>query len=366
MKHLTIFTDPHLGTSRAAHTTRESSKTLQLELYNQAMAIVNTGDHPKFCVGDLFDKAFNSESVLVQGYNVASRCWGTLAGNHDESNREGTVTSLRALKDMGVPIISVPNLTDPFFEHFESLYMVPHHASQLIFEQAMKNAAAHAAANRDGLASYLFLHCNYDFDLATDDNTLNLTQDLAKELIEAFDYIFIGHEHNSSTHLGGQVVVLGNTHPTSFHDVGDKFIYHLELDTAELTKELVWSKDQAYREIKLGSELPDLAGVQFVSVIGTEAVAKATEVHDYIQEIWKAGNYQACGAPGDLQASGELQNCNDLLAVRNKVEIQDSLMDTSTDIGEIKVADLRTRIAEDLKGTDLEPLFKELLGEVES
>lgn len=357
MKHLTIFTDPHLGTSRAAHTTRESSKQLQNSLYWQAMSIVNAAEHPLICVGDLFDKAFNSEHILVQGYNVASKCRWTVAGNHDMTNREGTVTSLDALAEMDVPICRTPNLTDPYFDCFESIYMVPHHASQEVFEQAMRNAADHAAENRDGLASYLFLHCNYDFDLAVEDSTLNLRHDLAKELVAAFDYIFIGHEHNPSTHLGGQVVVLGNTHPTSFHDVGDKFIYHLELDTAELTKELVWSKDTHYREIKLGSEIPDLTGVQFVSVIGTEAVANAADVHQFIQDIWKASFYKPEGEDGMV---------SEMFAVRNKVEIRDSLMDTNTDIGEVKVADLRTKIAEDLKGTDLEPLFNELVKEVEA
>lgn len=357
MKNITIFTDPHLGVSRTAHTTRDSSKLLQDQLYIQAKNIVGGAKHPLICVGDLFDKAFNPERILVQGYNVASRCKKTLAGNHDMSNREGTVTSLDALADMGVQICRTPNLTDPYFEADESIYMVPHHASQEVFEQAMKNAAAHAAEHRQGVASYLFLHCNYDFDLAVEDSTLNLTQDLAKDLIIAFDYIFIGHEHNPSTHLGGQVVVLGNTHPTSFHDVGDKFIYHLELDTAELTTELVWSKDQAYREIKLGSEIPDLEGVQFVSVIGTEAVANAADVHQFIQDIWKASFFKPEGEPGVI---------SQMLAVRNKVEIRDSLMDTDTEIGEVKVADLRSKIAEDLKGTDLEPLFNELIREVEA
>ncbi|QYW06498.1 putative DNA repair exonuclease [Pseudomonas phage UAntarctica] len=364
MTHLTIFTDPHLGTSRAAHTTRDSSKRLQDELFFQAMAIVSTGDHPKVCVGDLFDKSFNPEHIIAQGFNVASKCSWTLAGNHDETNREGTLPSLRLLMEAGVPICAVPNLTDPYFEARESVYLVPHHASQATFEVAMRNAAAHAAANRDGLASYLFLHCNYNFDLATEDNTLNLSEQLAKELISAFDYIFIGHEHNSSTHLGGQVVVLGNTHPTSFHDVGDKFIYHLELETAELTKELIWSKKDSYREIKLGGEIPDLKGVQFVDVTGTEAVANAMEVSDFVQEVWKAGNYQACGAPGDTQASGELQNCNDLLAVRNKVAVKDSLADADTEIGEVQVVDLRTRIQADLEGSDLAPLFNELVQKV--
>lgn len=353
MKNITIFTDPHLGTARQAHTTRESSANLQMSLYWQAMAIVNTSEHPKLCVGDLFDKSFNKEEIIAQGYNVASQCWMTLAGNHDETNREGTMSSLRLLKEQGVPICAAPNLTDPYFDCFESIYMVPHHASQEIFEVAMQQAAAHAAENRDGLASYLFLHCNYDFDLDTSDNTLNLRRDLAKELIGAFDYIFIGHEHNGSTDLGGQVVVLGNTHPTSFHDIGDKFIYHLELDTAELTKELVWSQDDLYREIKLGGEVPNLHGVQFVDVVGAEAVANAVEVSEFVREIWKAGEYMEGGVV-----------CNELFAVRNKVEIKDSLQDVDTEIEGVVAEDLQTRIARDLDGSDLAPLFNELVQKV--
>jgi len=366
MKNITIFTDPHLGTARQAHTTRESSAKLQQELYWQAMAIVNTGDFPKVCVGDLLDKSTNSEVIIGQAFDVAEKCQWVLAGNHDETNREGTLSTLRLLKQQGLPIIATPNLTDPFFDNFESMYFVPHHASQEVFEVAMREAAAHAAENRDGLASYLFLHCNYDFNLATEDNTLNLRRELAQELIAAFDFIFIGHEHNGSTDLGGQVVVLGNTHPTSFHDIGDKFIYHLELETATLTKECVWSEADRYREIKLGSDIPDLTGVQFVDVTGTDSVANAVEVSEFIREIWKAGNYQACDAPGDTQASGELQNCNDLFAVRNKVDIKDSLQDVDTDIEGVIVEDLQTRISKDLAGSDLLPLFNQLVAKVEA
>lgn len=359
MKNITIFTDPHLGTARQAHTTRESSAKLQMELYWQAMAIVNTATNPVVCVGDLLDKSTNSEVIIGQAHDVASGCKWVLAGNHDETNREGTLSTLRLLKQQGLPIIATPNLTDPFFDAFESMYFVPHHASQEVFEQAMRDAAAHAAENRDGLASYLFLHCNYDFELNTEDSTLNLRRELAKELIAAFDFIFIGHEHNGSVDLGGQVVVLGNTHPTSFHDIGDKFIYHLELETATLTKELVWSAQQSYREIKIGAEIPDLKGVQFVDVTGTDSVANAVEVSEFIREIWKAGEYQACGEPG-----GVLQNCNDLLAVRNKVDIKDALQDVDTEFNEVVTEDLQTRIAKDLKGTDLAPLFAELVQKV--
>lgn len=355
MTHITIFTDPHLGTARQAHTTRDSSSNLQMSLYWQAMAIVNTGEYPKVCVGDLFDKAFNPERIVVQGYEVASRCQWTLAGNHDMSNRENTVTSLDALAEMGCKIIRTPDLTNPYFEAHESMYFVPHHTSQAVFEQAMKNAAAHAAANRDGLASYLFLHCNYDFNLATEDNTLNLRRELAKELIVAFDYIFIGHEHNGSTDLGGQVVVLGNHHASSFHDVSDKYIYHLELETATLTKECVWAAADHYREIKLGSEIPDLTGVQFVDVTGTDSVANAVEVSEFIREVWKASYYQPEGEPGYV---------TEMFAVRNKVDIKDSLQDVDTEFNEVIVEDLQTRIGKDLAGSDLLPLFNDLVQKV--
>lgn len=355
MKNLTIFTDPHIGTSRAAHTTRESSAALKDALYTQAMSIVKTATNPVLCNGDLFDKACNQEAVIAQGFNVASRCWKTVAGNHDLVNREGTVTSLQLLQEQGVSICAAPNLTDPYFWCEESIYIVPHHASQEVFEQAMKMAATHAGDNRDGVASYLFLHCNYDFAFAVDDNTLNLRRELAQSLIQYFDYIFIGHEHNAETHLGGQVVMLGNTHPTSFHDVGDKFIYHLEVDTATLTKEVIWSKADHYREIKLGSDIPDLTGVQFIDVIGAEDVANAIDVSEYIRDVWKASYFQPEGEPGFI---------TNLFAVRNKVDIQDSLSDVSTDIDAVEMVDLKTRITRDLEGTDLAPLFSELVIEV--
>lgn len=346
MKSLTLFSDPHLGTSRAAHTTPTSSNALKQRLYEQAMHIVKYDDTTKICLGDLFDKAFNQESVLVQGYNVASECWSTLSGNHDETNREGTVTSLRALQAMDVRICSAPDLSNPYFDCFESIYMVPHHASQALFERAMREAAAHAAQHREGLASYLMLHCNYNFSLAIEDNTLNLSAELAQELISSFDYIFIGHEHVPSRHLGGQVIVMGNTHPTSFADISDKFVYSLELDTATLTTRQVWSVKRQYLQIPYGSDIPDLSGVEFVDVTGVEGVASAVEINDFIREIWAQGEQ--------------------LFAVRNKVALKDALDNVDSDVGEVVVVDLKTRIRNELSGTELEVLFNELVQQVEA
>lgn len=348
MKKITLFTDPHLGTERQAHTTRESAKALQFSLYMSARTVVDASPYPVFCLGDLLDKANNPEAIVLQAYEVGSRCKQVLSGNHDETNRLGVVTTLAALAEMGVPVCQAPDLSTPFFDVLDSIYMVPHHASQEVFEQAIRDAAQHAAETRDGLASYLMLHCNYDFTLAIEDNTLNLSRDLAEEVGDAFDYIFIGHEHNGGAYLDGKVVVLGNIHPTSFHDVGDKFSYELDTETAELTKTLVWSKAIHYRELKLNDPIPDLTSVQFIDVRGVEAVENAAEVSDYINELRKAA--AECG--------------NELFAVRSKVDIKDALDGVDSEAEGITVEDLKTRIGAELEGTDLADLFKELVAEV--
>lgn len=350
---VTVFTDPHLGVSRQAHTTRESAARLKSELYEQAMMIIDDSKHPLICVGDLFDKAQNNEATLVQGYNVASRCQLTLSGNHDELNREGVVTSLQALKDMGVKICSAPTMSDPYFEAHGAMYFVPHHASQELFLLACGQAAIHAAEHRDGQACILFLHCNYDFSLAIEDNTLNLPASTATVLLEQFDKILIGHEHNPSLHQEGRVVILGNTMPTSFADISDKFSYTLDLETAELTKHLVWAKDNHYVEIELGSELPPMHGIEFVDVVGIESAGNALEISKFIRSIWEAAQYELDGKP----------MCS-LIAVRNKVVVKDALKDVDSDAPPVALDDLKSRIKQDLAGSDLEVLFTQLLGEV--
>lgn len=342
MTTFTLFTDPHLGTRRAAHTTRESSKRLTLALFKQAWDIIEDAEKP-ICLGDLFDRAFNDESILVQGYEIARNCMWTLAGNHDETNREGTITSLRALQEMGCAVISSPSLSEPYFDNFEPLYFVPHHASQELFEQAMLDAAEHAACERADRASVLMLHCNYDQPFATEDDTLNLSPAIAQKLLESFDYIFLGHEHKPSTHFDGRVVILGNTHPTSFADISDKFSYQLEITDYEinLRKDRIWSKDERFASVMFGQELPDLSGVQFIDVIG--AADEAVAVADFMQMVW--------------------ENAPDALAVRNSVSVAGvNVVDDEAE--KPVVEDLRTRISRELEGSDLAELFSELAKEV--
>lgn len=345
MTSYTLFTDPHLGTRRAAHTTRESSKRLTLHLYAQALGIVESYPHP-ICLGDLFDRAFNDEATLVQGYAVASRCLFTLAGNHDEVNREGAVTTLRALQALNVPLSAGPDLSSPFFTaNDDGLYSVPHHASQELFEQALLQAAQHAAENRAGKFAALLLHCNYNVPFKTEDDTLNLTPELAEQLLADFDLILLGHEHRPAAYFDGRVVVMGNTHPTSFADISDKFAYHLDAETGELSRELIWSQASGYREIKVGEEIGDLAGVQFVDVVGLAGAEDAVAVAEFVQQVWAA-------AP-------------EAYAVRNNVQIGDHLADVE-EAERPALVDLKSKISADLEGSDLLPLYEQLVKEVEA
>ena len=259
----TIFTDPHIGTSRSSHTTRESSKRLKSQLTKAAQDIVSRGGN-MICVGDLFDKAFNSEEVLLDGLDIASRCNYVLAGNHDLSNREGQITSIDFLSTLCESVIKCGKLSEPFFYPTDDkLMFVPHHASQEVFENALKLAYEHAD---DG--DYLFLHCNYDAPFQTEDNILNLSEEMAHFLCTKFKYIFLGHEHHSSTKLDGSVIILGNTYPTSFSDICDKYVYILDTDTGELSKELIFSEKKASQKIRYGMDTKLDEEIVFVDVIG--------------------------------------------------------------------------------------------------
>ena len=112
-----IFSDPHLGVGRQAHTTAESSKRLDKAIFAAAMQ-AKSEEHPNFIAGDLFDKTFNSERVICQGIAVAAGNTVTLAGNHDETNREGTICSLEVVQQAECQVLRnkkykcLQNLTD--------------------------------------------------------------------------------------------------------------------------------------------------------------------------------------------------------------------------------------------------------------
>ena len=343
MRKYTFFSDPHIGTKRTAHTTRESSKRLSEALTEAGVRLSKLPN--AICGGDLFDTSFNSEADVVNGFLVASNCLAVLSGNHDETNREGTVTSLKLLEDVGCPIVRSKDLSSPHFDIIDdTIYMVPHHASQELFEEALEQCISHRSKYSTSKPAVMVLHCNYDAPFATDDSTLNLTSEDAEVLLDSFDYVFLGHEHTPKQFYDGRLVLMGNTHPTSFSDISDKYYYKVTIgEEIKVEKVKVWDVAEGFKEITFGEATPDLTGVSFVDVVGLAGDATTVDVAKLIAEL--------------------RDEYPQLLAIRNSVKFSDHL-DSVEIVSVADQKDIPEQIADDLKGTPMQALFTELLAEV--
>lgn len=333
MAKLNIFTDTHLGVSRKANTTASSSQRLNDALYAQALACCDV-DGDIFHAGDLFDKSFNPERVIAQGIEIASRAT-VLSGNHDETNSEGSVTSLQLVAQAWPgQVIRAPKISEPYFaQPYPGVFCVPHHASQEIFMQALQQASE-AAAQLVSKA-YLFIHCNRGQVIGdTPDSTLVITDEDEDVLLGTFQAILYGHEHRPAAYKGDRVIVLGNTHPTGFGDVSNKYRYVLDTETGHVTSHLIWSESEHFARIKLGDPLTPNEPLQFIEVRGA---GTRQDVARYVQEVWDTFPQS--------------------FAVRSVCEYTDGVRveDAHADFH-----DIPTMIARDLEGTGMLALMQEI------
>ena len=83
---------------------------------------------------------------------------------------------------------------------------------------------------------------------------------------------------------------MGNTHPTSFADISDKFVWLLDTDKDEVTPYCIWEKEDSYYALdwKQGVEgVPFPHTVQFVRVVGAAASGELSKVSKLIYELWR-------------------------------------------------------------------------------
>lgn len=361
MEHC-FFTDPHLGLSRTTNTTAQSQKRLQEALYDQAMSVIEKfkGVNMKIhCLGDLFDRFSNPEPIIAQGMAVARECDTVIGGNHDARNRTDAVSSLDLLA-------RALNTTDDqrvvyaaFGERAvrTSLYgdvalvSCAHVGGQQLFDEVLAEAAE-AARNAKPRYKMLLLHCNYDRDFGhgiENDPALNLSIDKARELLESFDYILIGHEHEPLEDLDGRVKILGNTMPLGFGEVSDRYCY--VFSNGEFTPYLIWSVAEHYREFTVqdildrafGDDMElDSTSVTMVQISGTIAAADYPEFSKALVKLWR-------------------QN-ESLLMVRTQVEV-DRPADKQAALPSFVRATIPQMVAADLEGTELASQYKELVQE---
>jgi DNA repair exonuclease SbcCD nuclease subunit len=362
MKFL-FWTDPHLGLSRSAHTTAASRERLRSAINQQVRDIVEL-DGIKVCAGDLFDTCFNNEATIVEGYNAAINCERVLAGNHDLANREGAVPSMRLLEEMEIEsiVLGDPNTTDYSYDFYivgldrcVHLYMVPHKSSQQLFDATLAEVVEHAQRESPMAGtSVLCLHCNYDSGFATQDSTLNLTREQAKQLLEKFDYVLLGHEHVPRSDFGGRLQILGNIHPTSFSDISDKYIWFLE--DGKLRSELIWNSNQRAicdwawlldPHIESGGTkyptTPRWDGIQFIDVVGEAPAEQMPAISRAIQKLW--------------------QDVPSALMIRNNVKSEALQIEQRELAQAMSVPD---RVTHELEGSDFSPLWRTYLERLET
>ena len=275
---IVFFTDPHLGLRRQAHATPTGLIALRERLYQAVIAVLSrySGAY-KVCVGDWLDKAHNDEETLLQAYALASRVDLIEAGNHDMENNADAVTTLMAIKDLSEKQGRHNIIAAPFngaHTHWHSqdgldMCMVPHHSTQELFEQALQKAVEEAESQYSvtGHKRMLLLHCNYDSPFATHETSLNLSEDDAEYLLEHFDYVMLGHEHQPRDLHQGRLIILGNTHPTSFADISEKRV--AIWDNGELRFETIWEPQGRYLKLHHSTlESADFSKAEFVHVHG--------------------------------------------------------------------------------------------------
>lgn len=270
---IVFFTDPHLGLRRQAHTTPASLNALRERLYDAVENVYQTYKSAKFvCLGDWFDKSHNDEATLLRASALATPLGILIGGNHDLDNNHDSVTSLGLLRVTGNKrAIRFPAFGEAHFDKAYyadeglTLYTVAHHATQDLFEQGLEAACNDSKAHNG--PKMLLLHCNYDSPFATHETTLNITEDDADYLLEHFDYVMLGHEHQPRDLFGGRLIVLGNTHPTSFADISEKRVAVWE--NSELRFERIWNPKGRYLKLHHSQLVDtDFSTAEFVHVHG--------------------------------------------------------------------------------------------------
>lgn len=347
-----ILTDSHLGRRAVAHTQNLSSKLLDAAiLKNTLTAATNEYGQLVVHVGDLFDKSHNPEHVLLDGLKVAQKCDVILAGNHDLANREGTKTSIEVVGEVHDNLCRA-EVSEVKFEDYEDdsdgtlFTIIPHHSSQDLFDKAVDLVSSGPAmGGTEGKKDIVFLHCNFNNPFAQNDASLNLSTEQAERLLTHFKYIVMGHEHNHRWEMDNRLLILGNTHPTNFGDIADKYFWDYNKDNG-FTKTLCWSKDEHFIKVKVGDLLSSGLVLKnspnFIEIVGEKIdPALAPELAAAMQDIW--------------------ETCDDnLFMVRNNVQFK--TIESTTIDTEVQLEDVTKAITEDLAETDLLPLWQKHLG----
>ncbi len=252
--------DFHLGASRKAGYTPESSARREDYAYDLLEQILKTPHDYAICGGDFFDKFTNSETCIARASEVAKSFDFILPGNHDLSSRESVIGSLELLYFLRQREYWFIRSNDLFGYQNMHVFVVPHQLTQERFIEELGKAELAAQAGGHGTWKILLLHCNYNSPFELNDSSLNLPREKAHELLSTFHYILLGHEHRALDDFDGRLRIIGSHLPTTLDDLTDKRHLVFDTDTGHLESITHWrAADHAYAGPAAGAP----AGRQF-------------------------------------------------------------------------------------------------------
>ena len=271
---LNLFTDTHLGAEPRTNTSSSSGKQLGAKINEVAIALAHQygGEGNKLIhVGDLFHRSHNKESVIAKGIEVASLCDILIGGNHDDTNRADDQSSMDLITPICDSVLTAPTGEVQIhyaleFSSGEVVTAIPHHSSQELFDKAVAQACA------GDMKDLVLLHCNFNNPFVEDiDAALNLTPEQAESLLRHYRYIVIGHEHPHRWEMGGRLLALGNTHPTSFSDISNKYVWHYDRTKENpWSRTKIWDMEENYLQLD-AAEIYNLPESEFVIEEGVKA-----------------------------------------------------------------------------------------------
>jgi DNA repair exonuclease SbcCD nuclease subunit len=253
MPKVLLYSDPHIGLTRRAHYTEASSRAREAfvvsELTQLLQDSINAGHAFRICAGDFFDKESVSEQTILDSLPIAERTDFIMAGNHDLSNRDGKATSFSILAEIVGQKALIADYKDNIgfsAEIGSTLFcFAPHVLTQAAYEAMIEDLRLEAAK----FAGYrvLIAHCNYNMNQALlSESTLNLSQELAYNLLADFHYIAIGHQHTPMDLCEGRIKIIGSYQPTAFDNMESKRALVFDTETGLFEDLQTWGAEQHY------------------------------------------------------------------------------------------------------------------------
>lgn len=335
-----FYTDPHIGVERSTHTTPASRIRLKEKIMYKLTDIESLPDDCRaVCLGDFFDSDKPNIATIASALAVFERTDLILYGNHDLSNRVDTVSGLQLLNQAYADQDRTRAMT--FLDCSAQLYPVHHHLTQEEFEKTLDKTRPYLGATGKNI---LLLHCNYESPHDLGPAALNLTRETAEQLLSRFDYVLIGHEHQTRTDFDGRLIILGNIHPTSFSDISDKYFW--DWDGKQFKRYKCWSKDKGFASVSWQdlSDLEFYPELEFIDVVGTANQEHLPAINKMVSDLWSKSDK--------------------LLMVRNSVQSTEAEIDV-TAIAEHQSISVPDRITKGLKDSPLQELWLKYLEQID-